>query len=76
MDQVAGNVPVVMAKVFESMKQATGIDLANIINAESYDAKVNRNINVTGLENATTIVTDGKTITGAANDEPIVPATE
>ena len=76
-DQVAGNVPVVMAKVFESMKQATGIDLANIINAESYDAKVNRNINVTGLENATTIVTDGKTITGAADGpEPIVPATE
>ncbi|MBO4627849.1 MAG: flotillin family protein [Lachnospiraceae bacterium] len=76
-DQVAGNVPVVMAKVFESMKQATGIDLANIINAESYDAKVNRNINVTGLENATTIVTDGKTITNAAdNAEPIVPATE
>ena len=76
-DQVAGNVPVVMAKVFESMKQATGIDLANIINAESYDAKVNRNINVTGLENATTIVTDGKTITGAADGaEPIVPPTE
>ena len=76
-DQVAGNVPVVMAKVFESMKQATGIDLANIINAESYDAKVNRNINVTGLENATTIVTDGKTITNAADTtEPIVPATE
>ncbi|MCQ2518210.1 MAG: flotillin family protein [Lachnospiraceae bacterium] len=48
-DQVAGNVPVVMAKVFESMKQATGIDLANIINADSYDAKVNRNINVNGL---------------------------
>ena len=60
-DQVAGNVPVVMAKVFESMKQATGIDLANIINAESYDAKVNRNINVTGLEGAT-IVTDKETV--------------
>lgn len=54
-DQVAGNVPVVMAKVFESMKQATGIDLANIINADSYDAKVNRNINVTGLEGATIV---------------------
>lgn len=25
------------------MKEATGIDLADIINAESYDAKVNRN---------------------------------
>ena len=31
---------VVMAKVFESMKEATGIDLADIINAESYDAQV------------------------------------
>ena len=37
-EQVAGNVPVVMAKVFESMKEATGIDLADIINADSYDA--------------------------------------
>ncbi|MBO4324870.1 MAG: flotillin family protein [Lachnospiraceae bacterium] len=65
-DQVAGNVPVVMAKVFESMKQATGIDLANIINAESYDAKVNRNINVTGLEGAT-IVTDKETVKDVAD---------
>lgn len=65
-DQVAANVPVVMAKVFESMKQATGIDLANIINAESYDAKVNRNINVTGLEGAT-IVTDKDTVKDVAD---------
>lgn len=50
-DQVAGNVPAVMAKLFESMKEATGIDLADIIKADSYDAKVNRNINLTGLEN-------------------------
>ena len=49
-DQVAGNVPAVMTKLFESMKETTGIDLANIINAESYDAKVNRNITVTGLD--------------------------
>lgn len=54
-NQVADNVPVVMAKVFESMKQATGIDLAEIINADSYDAKVNRNINVTGLEGVTVV---------------------
>lgn len=59
-DQVAGNVPVVMAKVFESMKEATGIDLANIINAESYDAKVNRNVNVTGLEDINLVVKDNK----------------
>ena len=59
-DQVAGNVPVVMAKVFESMKEATGIDLANIINAESYDAKVNRNVNLTGLEDINLVVKDNK----------------
>lgn len=49
-DQVAGNVPAVMTKLFEAMKETTGIDLASIINAESYDAKVNRNITVNGLE--------------------------
>ena len=49
-EQVAGNVPAVMAKLFESMKETTGIDLSSIINAESYDAKVNRNITVNGLD--------------------------
>lgn len=49
-EQMAGNVPVVMAKVFESMKEATGIDLTQIVNAESYDAKVNRNITVNGID--------------------------
>ena len=60
-EQVAGNVPVVMAKVFESMKEATGIDLSDIINAESYDAKVNRNINVTGLDDVNLVVKENKT---------------
>ena len=54
--QVASNVPVVMAKVMESMKEATGIDLADIINADSYDAQVNRNINLTGLDNVNLVV--------------------
>lgn len=57
-EQVAGNVPVVMAKVFESMKEATGIDLSDIINAESYDAKVNRNINLSGLDQVNLVVND------------------
>ena len=54
--KVAGNVPVVMVKVFESMKEATGIDLSEIINADSYDAKVNRNVNVTGLDGVNLVV--------------------
>lgn len=40
----------VMAKLFESMREATGIDLADIIKADTYDAKVNRNVNVTGVD--------------------------
>ncbi len=46
---VAGNVPVVMAKLFESMKEATGVDLSEIMRAETYDAKVTKNLNITGI---------------------------
>lgn len=57
-DQVAGNVPAVMTKLFESMKETTGIDLTEIINADSYDAKVNRNITLNGLDNVNLVVDD------------------
>ena len=57
-----------MAKVFESMKEATGIDLADIINADSYDAQVNRNINVSGLDSVNLVVKDGKS-TDSGNTE-------
>ena len=57
-EQVAGNVPVVMSKLFESMKEATGIDLAEIVKADTYDAKVNRNVNVSGLDDVNIIMND------------------
>ena len=50
MDQVANNVPLVMAKTFEAVKEATGIDLNEVVKAETYDAKVNKNITVSGVE--------------------------
>ena len=59
-DQVAGNVPAVMAKLFESMKAATGIDLAEIVKADTYDAKVNRNINISGIDGLNVAATDDK----------------
>lgn len=59
-DQVAGNVPAVMAKLFESMKAATGIDLAEIVKADTYDAKVNRNINISGIDGLNAAATDDK----------------
>ena len=43
--------------LFESIKETTGIDLSSIINAESYDAKVNRNITVNGLDGVSLTVT-------------------
>lgn len=48
-DSVAGNVPAVMAKLFESMKETVGIDLNDVMKANTYEAKVNRNITVSGL---------------------------
>lgn len=59
-DQMAGNVPAVMAKLFESMKEATGIDLADIVKADTYDAKVNRNVNVSGIDSVNLVVKDEK----------------
>lgn len=46
---LAGNVPAVMARTFETVKAATGIDMTDIVNAESYNAKVNRNVKIDGL---------------------------
>lgn len=59
-EQVAGNVPAVMPKLFESMKEATGIDLADIVKADTYDAKVNRNVNVSGIDSVNLVVKDEK----------------
>ena len=59
-EQVSGNVPAVMAKLFESMKEATGIDLADIVKADTYDAKVNRNVNVSGIDSVNLVVKDEK----------------
>lgn len=70
-EQVAGNVPVVMAKVFESMKEATGIDLADIINADSYDAQVNRNVNLTGLDSVNVVVKNETEPKPGVNDTQI-----
>lgn len=49
---MAGNVPAVMAKLFESMKETVGIDLADIMKAGTFDAKVTRNVNISGLDQA------------------------
>ena len=48
---VSQNVGLMMTETFETVKKATGVDLTNIMNANSLEAKTTRNINVTGLDN-------------------------
>lgn len=47
---MASNVPTVLTKVMESMKETTGVDLKGIIEANSKEAKTDRNITIHGLE--------------------------
>lgn len=55
---VADGVPLVMSKLFASMKEATGIDLSEIVRAESYDAKVKREVAITGAVPVDAMPTD------------------
>lgn len=49
--EVAGisqNVPVVMQKTFDIVRESTGVDLSNIVMAESMDAKVKKDVTING----------------------------
>ena len=48
---VADHVPAVMAKLFDTMKETVGIDMAEIVKAGTYDAAVNRNITINNTAN-------------------------
>ena len=37
-----------MKQVFDTMSEATGVDFTEIMKAGTYDAKVNKNINLSG----------------------------
>ncbi|MGN0480138.1 MAG: SPFH domain-containing protein [Lachnospiraceae bacterium] len=43
-------VPNVLAQTIAAVKETTGLDITEIMKANTYDAKVTRNINVTGLD--------------------------
>lgn len=46
--QISGNMPIVMKQVFDTMSEATGVDFTEIMRAGTYDAKVNRKIELSG----------------------------
>ncbi|MCL2201200.1 MAG: SPFH domain-containing protein [Oscillospiraceae bacterium] len=43
------NVPIAMARAFDTVKAATGVDLTEIVRAETFEAKTTKNINFTGV---------------------------
>lgn len=43
----SGNVPSVLAKTIESIKETTGFDLTEVMKANTYDAKTTKNVNFT-----------------------------
>ncbi|MCR4617266.1 MAG: flotillin family protein [Lachnospiraceae bacterium] len=65
---VGGYTPAVLAKVIESVKETTGFDLTEVMKAQTYDAKVNHNINVTGLEGTAAKETVANKVTEGITD--------
>lgn len=62
----SGNVPSVLAKTIESIKETIGFDLTEVMKANTYDAKTTKNVNFTGLPEEMSAAakepeTDGKT---------------
>ena len=46
---VGGYTPAVLAKVIESIKETTGFDLKEVMKAQTYDAMVDKKVDVTGI---------------------------
>ena len=43
------NIPLAMAQTFNTVKAATGVDLSEIVRAETFEGKTTKNINFTGM---------------------------
>ena len=70
-------VPSVLAQTIESVKETTGIDIREIMKANTYDAKVNKNITINGLENVSTVnLSTGDLDNPVSGTAPEAPTTE
>jgi flotillin len=80
-NSVGSYVPGALAQTMAAMKEATGIDLKDLIEANGKEAKITRNVNITGLEAAkeevknevasavVTAETSGTTETGITDEQ-------
>lgn len=63
---IAGNTPLLMKQVFDTMEAATGIDMGDLIRANGAEAKMNRNITV---KNSTPVAKASSNTVDAADDD-------
>lgn len=68
-NNMGGYVPGVLAKTIESVKETTGFDLTDVMKANTYEAKTDKNINMAGKTGIAVNVNEVKT-------RPIKKATE
>lgn len=52
---VGGYTPAVLAKVLESVYETTGFDLKEVMKAQTYDAVVNKNVDLSGIPSEITV---------------------
>lgn len=62
-------VPSVLARTIESVKEVTGVDVAEIMKANTYDAKVNRHLTVDGIDAPNVEVSVGKENTSDVSED-------
>lgn len=67
METMTNTMVATLGKTLESVKEVTGFDLVDVMKANTYDAKVNKNVNISGLESKT----DGNVV----HKELITPTT-
>ena len=58
---IGNYVPQVLAKTIESVKEVTGFDLMDVMKADTYQAAVNKNVNVTGVPESIQVKVNNKT---------------
>jgi flotillin len=73
---MGGYVPAVLAKTIEAVKETTGLDITEIMKANTYDAKVTRNVNITGIPDSTDINDPAKAVTIANITKEIAKSNE
>lgn len=68
---MASNVPQILAKTIESIKETTGFDMTEVMKADTISAKTDRNISLSGLEGSVITKDTIEAIAKAQSDDQV-----